>query len=69
MALVFVCHSKYDAEIVNFFSAELKAAGLNGILMEYEDTRRIYAGERMSEIIKDNRVACLIVIVNITDLA
>ena len=62
MALVFVSHSKYDVEIVEFFADALRAAGLAGVLMEYEDTRRIYAGERIAQIIKDDGVTCLIVL-------
>ena len=62
MSFVFVSHSKYDTEIVEFFSYALRAAGLKGILMEYEDIRGIYAGERISKIIKDPKIACLIVL-------
>jgi hypothetical protein len=62
MVLVFISHSKYDIEIVEFFRVALKAVGLQGKLMEYEDTRGIYAEDRISDIIKDPRISCVIVL-------
>jgi hypothetical protein len=47
---------------VEFFSNALRAVGLQGILMEYEDLRGIYAGVRISNIVRDRNVVCLIVL-------
>lgn len=54
MCAVFVSHSKYDVEMVNFFTNITSREGIKNYFMEWEDLKNEYPAKRISDIIKSN---------------
>ena len=52
MVSVFVSHSKHDVEIRKFFSETFSRIGLKAKFMEWEDMTNVYAGDKISKIIR-----------------
>lgn len=52
MVSVFVSHSKHDVEIRKFFAEIFSRTGLKAKFMEWEDMSKIYAGAKISKMIR-----------------
>lgn len=54
MCAVFVSHSKYDVEMINFFTNITSKEGIKNYFMEWEDLNKKYPAIRISDIIKSD---------------